>query len=499
MLRPLLIGALLFSLTGCPGPREDTAEDGGTSDGGSVQASTGISGRRMQVHVQVDGGLLETAIDLSTTPIVAHVEEDSTYQAYPGTGAADGTFVIPAAPNARYLLQLGVPPNANYWELSGATVDLPLHGKTGRVDSIEGGDNTVLRLSLSGLDAWKAEDSMQLNAWNAGLGYWDSSVFGLDPAPTVASTSFTNRDTDWSFLPLIDGTKGDKVVVHQNAGATSATGLAYVAAKRATTVSNLTMVSGTTNPMSAALTALSQSSLTVDLRAADYTAHRAAAHPSAEAPRSTFIVDARIPTSSSAGYGTPDVLWVTIPQNAASGSHTFSYGNPFSGTELFGFYNAGFRVTYDVPNPAGGTLPYRAAGSLITMRSLSALAASPVQPALGMVGSPKLNGQDAFPDRTGVGLTPLVTWAAPTLGTPKHYEVAVSRLYVLTSVSAWAEKLTTLVIRGTQVRIPAGVLQAGQTYYLAITAKRYDGPYDPFGQMHIPSDESTVLTGKLTP
>ena len=56
--------------------------------------------------------------------------------------------------------------------------------------------------------------------------------------------------------------------------------------------------------------------------------------------------------------------------------------------------------------------------------------ASPMVPRLSPARAPTLNGQDAFGNLTGVGLTPRLAWSAPAAGQPTHYLVRVFELYV---------------------------------------------------------------------
>ena len=84
--------------------------------------------------------------------------------------------------------------------------------------------------------------------------------------------------------------------------------------------------------------------------------------------------------------------------------------------------------------------------------------------------SPKLNGQDAFTDATGVGATPTLSWSKPTVGSAAFYTVTITHLHLVNSRPR-RDVMATLHTAGTSVRIPSDVLQSGESYVFTLTAR----------------------------
>jgi hypothetical protein len=81
----------------------------------------------------------------------------------------------------------------------------------------------------------------------------------------------------------------------------------------------------------------------------------------------------------------------------------------------------------------------------------------------------KIGGQDLFVSHTGVGLTPTISWDAPSIGTPTSYFVAVFRVDA-NGADTKTTVVADLVTTGTQIQIPPNVLTDGSTFVLTISA-----------------------------
>jgi hypothetical protein len=97
-------------------------------------------------------------------------------------------------------------------------------------------------------------------------------------------------------------------------------------------------------------------------------------------------------------------------------------------------------------------------------------------PVLGPPLSPKIQGLDAFQPQSGVGLTPVVSWSPPSLGTPTSYEVGVSP----TGPGSFYASLSFTVYGQTSLRIPPGFLVSGVSYQLSISS--FQAPWDTLGR-----------------
>src|SRR5262249_29691808 len=99
----------------------------------------------------------------------------------------------------------------------------------------------------------------------------------------------------------------------------------------------------------------------------------------------------------------------------------------------------------------------------------AAAQAGPLVPPVSMVRSPKIDDQDLFANRSGVGLTPTLSWTAPSTGTVGFYVVSVNTLAVVGTATV-LQGGATLVTRNTSLQLPAGVLTAGVPTVISIAA-----------------------------
>ena len=96
-------------------------------------------------------------------------------------------------------------------------------------------------------------------------------------------------------------------------------------------------------------------------------------------------------------------------------------------------------------------------------------ATNPIQPLIGVVTRPFINGMDFFQSRSGVGMTPLLIWSPPLAGSVSHYSVYVWQLSNNGGNTAvgLAGYFST---QSTSLRIPPGILKPGLGYAFQINA-----------------------------
>jgi hypothetical protein len=197
---------------------------------------------------------------------------------------------------------------------------------------------------------------------------------------------------------------------------------------------------------------------------------------------------------SPAAAGAPALVDMTLPVGAARAAGTVWYGRflPSHWNEW-----RSVRFAAEVSYLAtGATLPWRET-SVVERRDALPANTGPFAPAVTPVGSPQIGGASAFDDRAGVGETPVLSWSAPSVGTPTGYVVEVYRLDAAGSATS-----RTLALRyGTSrqaVTIPPGILQSGATYFARITALVSTAPITaPYRGASLMAQAST-LTGTFS-
>jgi hypothetical protein len=125
-------------------------------------------------------------------------------------------------------------------------------------------------------------------------------------------------------------------------------------------------------------------------------------------------------------------------------------------------------------------------------------------PAVGPVQSPRIGSQDALGPGTITlaGLTPIVSWSAPTIGPPTRYEVRLHWLDGATGATV-AKPVAAFQVAGTslQIQVPADILELGKTYFGEIIA--YRNGEDRFDVAPLRATQvfshATTLTSPFTP
>jgi len=115
------------------------------------------------------------------------------------------------------------------------------------------------------------------------------------------------------------------------------------------------------------------------------------------------------------------------------------------------------------------------------------------------VRNPRLDGADLFAPHTAVGLTPVVSWDAPTTGTPTSYSIVVFRVDA-NNGGTKVTRTATLTTRATSLRLPAGVLTHGSSFVMSINADVVPSQTTtkPF-RTTLPDARSTVITAQFQP
>lgn len=392
------------------------------------------------------------------------------------------------------------------------------------------------------------DDSLQFVVQNAAIfGLWFSQGTPKNGDTQIAGwandATMTLFGTDKVPNPIIDGTKGDVLTILHNVSQTVGTptpdgnpwnGHPFTSTQESFQPASFTMTDGGTSKLSGAFKPISQTSFAMDFRGSEWIAMIAESgvpytgsytevvvfrEPGAPEPATgTYSLLLDITPSPNTVYTNQnkDCQGATCDAAACGGpcdpgkmvlpgdfSHTYSYGDPFtSGQALLGIiYYFSNRVTSLLPDKT----PERLVAKTNAIGPAAEANGKPIQPAVGFPKAIKVAGKDTPYDQitAGVGMTPVISWSAPRIGTPTHYTVAVVDLTdsMLADGSVQPRRMVANIItRGTDAVVPNGVMEKGRNYYFEVSAyvREGDNLAAPF---HYAQHESfaQMFTGVVTP
>jgi hypothetical protein len=397
-------------------------------------------------------------------------------------------------------------------DTSASTVDLG-YDTLGRSGIVKASGSTPVTFNLTGLSAWNASvDQIQITASNADV--WDFLV----PNPALAAGATTASVVeDWfasnaAGSPLSLLAAADSLLVHQLATSSftiGATTYTYQAASNATSpaLGGIAL----TDRVAAAIPAPLASSpltgtITVNWSLSQFEAFLPLMNPAATTDTSahSLVVGANAFPLTAAGpvaHGTPILFALRVPALTGDLSYPLplTYGQ-FLPTALWNEWRGvdlSAHVSYVAP---GASTALDQTVSVGRREPMSPAPATTILPTLAPVQTPLVNGSGAFATLPSVGLTPTISWTAPTTGSPSSYTVEIFWLHAVggASVGTPVARWTTA---STQISLPPGVLASLNTYYARLTANAIAGdPYAtaPFRRLNVSSYAST-LTGTFSP
>lgn len=432
-----------------------------------------VTGVRNAHHVLANGSISVVPMDLSGLTIGAWVPtaDGTGYDWRPGTGEASGTFLIPNVERTPYLLQFD---NGYLWANS-RTLDLS-RAKLGRPDVVLEPEESQLQLQLNGLAPWQSGDDFQLHSANTGIGYFSGPDCASPLWPAVDGDTFLLAPIDYALslqncaspAARLEPARGDTLYATQLVRRVEA-GLNFQEVRQAFQTSTLGAGDGTLM-LRGTMAPVQPTSETVDYRASAFEALALAAHPSATLT-STFVnIGTLVGYGQFGSYeGWPDLAVMRTTAGQGDLLPAFTYGNPYPSTwPRFVTAQSSATVRYSVPLEGGGTSTPRP--FTVYTYAQQPMTSGPVIPRVGPPRELRLNGVPATDPVPGVGLTPLLSWTAPSLGTPSSYQVRVYELLATGSGTTTRLQLTTLTTTQTQLRLPPGILTMGKHYYVQVLA-----------------------------
>ncbi|HET6330393.1 MAG TPA: hypothetical protein VFF76_06345 [Holophagaceae bacterium] len=413
--------------------------------------------------------------DMTTIPVQALVPNVSGgFDTYAGVGHSDGTFSIQNVPVGYYWLKIGR--NHLWTNVDNVEWVFDLYG---RADVVYPGTSpTNLSLSASNLNAWQGTDELFWTVPNAGFTISTKGAVGITNAPALGATALSSFTMEFVSLglPLLDATKNDQAYLTQLTSRTASTET-YRALGKVFNVPATTMADGGSATASGGFLDIPQSStLHLGWKRSALAAMTPSVNPNATVVQTEFGLWA---SPLGTGMGIPGDAFQLFTYDSGSVSATtdldlgdLAYGNPFpaSWTPLAETYFT-WSISYLAPG-AGSAIPLLRSSYTATMTLPTATA--PLGPVLSPVQNPRINGKDLFQNQVSVGQDPVIAWDAPATGVPTGYVVTV---YQLKNNAGASQLLRTGSMRtaARQITVPPGLMTAGNTYVVTISAVRSPG------------------------
>ena len=501
--RTLLAVALLGLAAACGG--------GSGGSGGGSDTRT-VTGQRLWNYLSLNS----STGALTVTQEPATTNDTSTYiraqlldgTRLPGTyNNTTGNFSIPNVPSGQYWL---VRYDYSYVLTDASAVDLSLK-QAGRSTVAYPTAQTDVTFNVGGLTNWKADDYLVFYDFNSNL-YSQSELDAYTHAPVVGDNMLSGMIVDWHApldaggpLPLVDTTRGDAPqLVHMVTTPNGAGENLQIGSRLYVPSSPLTLASGSPATLTGNFASLAtNTSVNVNYNRAEFTLYRSQYNPNkVQRPaRITFMDTPGATAHGFVGAGL-DVLYCanTPPTTTNLALGAIDVPAPPRGFERV--VMAGDRYTMSWTAP-GASHAWTLAGRVYTYSTTLPTSSAPVRPLVSPARNPMINGASLFADRTGVGLTPTLSWTQPDLGTPKGYIITV---WHLTNSSGWTSgtDVARLIVPGnlTSVKLPAGILSAGEAYAIQIRAV-VDGGWNPTAAPYLnnrfPYGFADTLTNMIRP
>ncbi|MDC0712433.1 hypothetical protein POL68_28485 [Stigmatella sp. ncwal1] len=436
-----------------------------------------VYGIRNRHHVSADGSVRVVSREAGTTLGAWVPTADGLgYTWHAGTYGTDGTFQIPDVDAPSYLLQ----DNSTYVWTHTRTPDMS-QARLGRPAVPSEPDGTQFTFQLSGLSPWQEGDDIQLHSTETGLGYFTIGCMSPDPStPGEGETAFGGIMDYGASLracsasPVrFEPTAGDTLYATQLVSRSDDThNLFFLELRRSIQVAAPVPQAGNML-LNAALAPLPTTPYQVNYSTATFEALALAAHPTATLSTTSVNLGTLPAYTQFGGYASwPDLALLNWQPNRGPLLATFTYGNPFPSTwDRFITAQTYARVSYSVDLPEGGTsTPTSFSVSTYIQEPLSASGTSALTAQVGPPRDVRLNQTVATAPLTGVGLTPLASWAAPALGTAHFYSLRLFELGANAAKRTTRQQVASFLTDQTQLRLPPGVLKQEKSYYLEVTA-----------------------------
>jgi hypothetical protein len=378
---------------------------------------------------------------------------------YPGACRADGTFKIdaPVILDTYYLRVAGVLFETD--KRTGLDLGTDRLGRTG-VAPVTG---VTLGLNVNNMQPWTTADL--LVAFSSNVGYRQNLSF-TSGMPTASSTAI-NGVVGWSGYQ-IDSTKSDQLQIMQLGKHTTGSGVDYLTLDRAFYVPAFTMSNNTQQPLTGSFTTPDAKTLALSIDATSFNQFASLVAPTVTSKSLQGVAFAGV--STDVAESPPLFSFVQPADTSATVNFgTITHGDPFPAAWKRMVRVQVSNLAEFSYNGKMGTMT-AVIGRVMTKATAEAGA---IDVKLGPVTNVKFDADDAQTDDS-ISAVPLLSWTAPTLGTPTDYEIQVYEAVSSGSSLSFTSVLR-LVTKSTSVRIPEGYLLGQRQYVFLIRARTREG------------------------
>lgn len=492
MLSYSVLTAGLTLALGCGGRESDAASP--VIQGSSIVTYHPLSGE--SVNRPED---LSDQINFPSGSILAHLPNGTGgYTTYAGSGMADGTFRINAAPTGHYWLRVG----STYLWTDQTNIDLG-YDQTGRPDSRRPTEPTNVIFNVSNLSPWN-DSSHRFYYYECNTGTSWAGFSASDPAnnPSNGDTTLSEMAVNWlqADAPLNDGSKGDHPYLVQLSILSTTIGSCRIPQK-VFEPTPYTQTNGRNVTLTGAFTEISQTeTLRLNVKASEFALDLATIGPNAVPSDQLFSFGAMKGAATYGSFGTAGELTYfafSTPQVADFDLGEIPIKNPFPSTwDTFLYSYTSYKISHSLP---GTTTPRDFSAFLGVETSSLPSATDPLRPLVTPVRNPRIEGVDLLTNQSGVGLTPKLSWQAPAVGSPSVYVVDIYWIFS-SGLHTRAYLGPRLFTNSTSMQLPPDVLRTGLTYVFRVSAiqcgnTRVSSPL----RNSMPNGRADVISGIIAP
>ncbi|MFL5292996.1 MAG: hypothetical protein ACJ79U_15860 [Myxococcales bacterium] len=497
-------GALYLSRSGASsfGPFDSI---GGTVSGRSLSAETpyfglGVIGSATTTRTVIGVGYTTWAsgttrdsdpIDFASRPVEALVKDaGGNLRSIQGVaGAAPGTFLIPSVPEGEYILHSGT----EYFVTSTSSPDLGTQ-IGGRPPRLRTPITTAaqINVSVSGLEPWQAADQLEFygpeeNNWD----FFTERFAALNPGDTSVSFFVDLSQFDGGRASAIHA-QGDHSFLAQISHRATPSGVPYDALSRIAQLPPFDLQSGSAPvPVSATMVDVSAvNHLSLEYRGSQWEAALLDGNP-AQVPSCAFVGCSGFygvlgqAGSALDGFYAANADLMVVEDPAGDGVvGPFAFGippnDPASGTWGLLFEARRFATVFPTLLPGTTSHGPGLTGGLSSFidwtTTPDVASTTPIAPPVTMPLGATVAGKPFFADGAGIGLSPAIAWNAPRTGPAASYTLRIIQLFVVAGNQTGATTVATIVTPHPSITLPAGILQAGNTYVFALNANAATSP-----------------------
>ncbi|NMO19325.1 fibronectin type III domain-containing protein [Pyxidicoccus fallax] len=520
--RPVLLSLLLCcTWLGCSEDDEPTAPDSGTAadagfDAGMGSEDAGSDAGTGPEDAGADAGPTDGSVrvrrflrhhtaagvdarpeDFTRNPVELFVVEGEALVPVAGAAGGPGEYVFPDVPEGTYYLKVG----SRFVVTDARTLDVSVN-VLGRAEAqpLDAGSPyaSMAYLNLSGVEEWNLRDyetlplvedpSAELHLVAEELGF----VGDISPGEAyLGATRFQHTQAITRIsgsLTRFEAEKGDRARVVQLSPRTLGTlpdggTQNYLTAVRALHLPPLSHDGSEALSLQGTLQPLPQAELPLDWKVSAFAALAAEVNPTATVRGSIFGI---YPGPYGQLHGSDtyagELLRLRRPVGVtADAVGTLTYGNPHPAT-----WNPVTEVStgFGVQSQVGQAPRFNVSGYILVRDLTSRLAAGPIVPRIRPPRDLTLDGTVAYGSRSLAEGAHVLGWTPPSGRGADAYEVTLWRREMLSSGASTFVRVSTFYVdeSATSVRLPPGLLQPGQHYYVtvgAVLAEGYDVSREP--------------------